>query len=233
MKHALSVATRVLATTVIAPVMALALAAPSNAAEPTYGPTIADVVPDTVLDEFLTSPVVPGLTSPTLPTDVDFGEAAANAAESLLSGTAIAEKKPGKKNKPGKKGGKHSPTRPPKPQSGGVAERAIGVAAAQIGDPYRYGAAGPDAFDCSGLTSFSYGAAGRPLPRTSSAQRGALRTIPASARQRGDLVFFHGSSGVYHVGIYVGDNQIIHAPGSGSSVQRATIWTSSVSYGRP
>jgi cell wall-associated NlpC family hydrolase len=111
--------------------------------------------------------------------------------------------------------------------------RVIRVARAQKGDPYRYGAAGPNAFDCSGLTKFVFKkAAGKRLPRTSRAQYGAAKRIPARAARPGDLVFFHGGSGVYHVGIYAGKHAIWHAPYSGSSVHRERIWTSAVSYGR-
>lgn len=110
--------------------------------------------------------------------------------------------------------------------------RAMKVASAQAGDPYVYGAAGPDAFDCSGLTSYSFKRAGKTIPRTSSAQRGAARHVKAKHRRVGDLVFFHGSSGVYHVGIYAGKNRIWHAPSTGRTVTRENIWTSSVSYGR-
>lgn len=113
-----------------------------------------------------------------------------------------------------------------------LARRAYRVGAAQTGDPYRYGAAGPSAFDCSGLTSYAYRNAGKTIPRTSSAQRGATRHIAAGEAKVGDLVFFHGSGGVYHVGLYAGQGQILHAPYSGTSVRKERIWTSSVSYGR-
>lgn len=82
---------------------------------------------------------------------------------------------------------------------------ALNVAAAQKGDPYRYGAAGPDAFDCSGLTLYSYGKAGKKLPRTAQAQYNSTRRISAGSLQPGDLVFIGNSpSGIYHVGIYAG-----------------------------
>lgn len=116
-------------------------------------------------------------------------------------------------------------------------ERVVRSAAAQAGDPYRYGASGPNAFDCSGLTSFAYRVgAHKTIPRTSSAQRAATRRISAADARRGDLVFFHNSGGVYHVGIYAGviggARTVWHAPKPGSKVHRARIWTSAVSYGR-
>ncbi|RYU11530.1 C40 family peptidase [Nocardioides iriomotensis] len=116
--------------------------------------------------------------------------------------------------------------------AGGAAIRAFRVAAAQKGDPYRYGAAGPNAFDCSGLTSYAFRRAGVPIPRTSSAQRGATRPIPARAARPGDLVFFQSGGSVYHVGFYAGHHQVLHSPYSGTRVRKERIWTSAVSYGR-
>lgn len=111
--------------------------------------------------------------------------------------------------------------------------RVMGVAAAQAGDRYVYGAVGPNAFDCSGLTSFVYRvAAGRILPHSSAAQAGVTQQISRAAARPGDLVFFHGPSGIYHVGIFAGGNSLIHASKPGVPVGRAQIWSSSVSFGR-
>lgn len=113
------------------------------------------------------------------------------------------------------------------------ANHAANVAIAHIGDPYRYGAAGPSAFDCSGLTMYSYGHSSLSLPRTAASQYGAVRHILKVNLMRGDLVFFHDSSGhVYHVGIFLywnADNRavIIHAPYTGQNVHRAPVWTTS------
>lgn len=108
--------------------------------------------------------------------------------------------------------------------------RALRVAARQQGDPYRYGAAGPNAFDCSGLMLYSFRAAGLHLPRTAAAQAGAVRHIARSRMRRGDLVFFTSGRHVYHVGIYDGWSHgkriIIHAPYSGARVRKEAIWTS-------
>lgn len=90
-------------------------------------------------------------------------------------------------------------------QAAAMPTTALNTAAAQKGDPYRYGAAGPDAFDCSGLTLYSYGKAGKKLPRTAQAQYNSTRHISAGSLQPGDLVFIGNSSGsIYHVGIYAG-----------------------------
>jgi cell wall-associated NlpC family hydrolase len=111
--------------------------------------------------------------------------------------------------------------------------RALHVARAQTGDRYVYGATGPNAFDCSGLTAYAYRiATGKHLPHNSSAQQGSTRRISARAARPGDLVFFHHDGHVYHVAIYAGRHTIIHAPYPGQRVKRERIWTSAVTYGR-
>jgi len=110
---------------------------------------------------------------------------------------------------------------------------AANVAIGQIGDPYRYGAAGPSAFDCSGLAMYSYGHARLHLPRTAAGQYAAVRHILKQNMIRGDLVFFHDGGGhVYHVGLFLYWNArhqavIVHAPYPGTRVHRAPVWTSS------
>ncbi|WUH95357.1 NlpC/P60 family protein [Streptomyces sp. NBC_00433] len=116
-----------------------------------------------------------------------------------------------------------------------LAAKALGVAASKQGSPYQWGATGPNRFDCSGLTLYSFGQAGRKLPRTAAAQYGSTMHITASARRVGDLVFFHSGSSrssVYHVGIYAGGGEIWHAPRTGARVRLEHIWTRSVWYGR-
>ncbi|WP_148570812.1 C40 family peptidase [Nocardioides caldifontis] len=110
--------------------------------------------------------------------------------------------------------------------------RMLRIVRAQRGDPYQYGAAGPNRFDCSGLVYFSTHKAGfRNVPRTSSQQGRFMRRIPRKAMRPGDFVFFTGGSGVYHVGVFNGRSKggmtVIHAPGSGQRVTTARIWTSS------
>jgi cell wall-associated NlpC family hydrolase len=109
---------------------------------------------------------------------------------------------------------------------------AVAVAVHQKGDPYVYGAEGPNAFDCSGLTEYSFAKAGLYLPRTSDAQYRFVRHIHKRNIRRGDLVFFHdGSGSVYHVGIFAGrrhgSEYILHAPYTGQVVHRERIWTGS------
>ncbi|MEU1127070.1 C40 family peptidase [Streptomyces sp. NPDC005899] len=110
--------------------------------------------------------------------------------------------------------------------------KALKVAASKKGAPYRWGAAGPHRFDCSGLTLYSFKKVGKRLPRTAQQQYNSTRHISRSHRQRGDLVFFHAGRSVYHVGIYAGGGRIWHSPKSGAVVRLEKIWSSRVWYGR-
>ena len=97
-----------------------------------------------------------------------------------------------------------------------AAQVAVDTALAQIGDPYAWGGSGPNAFDCSGLMQYSYAAAGISLPRTSSIQATVGTPVSFDALQPGDLLFFY--SPVSHVGMYIGNGQMVHAPNRGSVV---------------
>ncbi|NUR27108.1 MAG: C40 family peptidase [Catenulispora sp.] len=97
------------------------------------------------------------------------------------------------------------------------ARTAIAAAYADLGKPYVFGAEGPDAFDCSGLIQRVWREAGVELPRTSSEQAEAGQRVPLSQIQPGDLVIYY--AGRNHVGMYVGDGKIIHAPHPGSQVR--------------
>ncbi|MEP9381469.1 C40 family peptidase [Nocardioides sp. KR10-350] len=107
--------------------------------------------------------------------------------------------------------------------------KALDVAFQHVGDPYVWGATGPDSFDCSGLTSYAYAAAGIPIPRTAAEQSAYFRTIPRDQLRRGDLVFFDDGAGVYHVGFWLGwgdgSGVILHAPHTGATVRTEAIWT--------
>ncbi|UQA90978.1 C40 family peptidase [Streptomyces halobius] len=113
-----------------------------------------------------------------------------------------------------------------------VPVKAVRIAASKQGSPYRFGAQGPHSFDCSGLTRYSFKRAGKALPRTAAQQYKHTKRVSAAHRKRGDLVFFHGRRGVYHVGIYAGKGRIWHAPKTGSAVRLERIWSRAVSYGR-
>lgn len=97
-----------------------------------------------------------------------------------------------------------------------AAQIAVDTALAQVGDPYVWGAAGPNSFDCSGLTSYAYAAAGINLPHSSSMQSTMGQYVPRDQLQPGDLLFYY--SPVSHVGMYIGNGQMVHAPNSGSVV---------------
>jgi cell wall-associated NlpC family hydrolase len=100
------------------------------------------------------------------------------------------------------------------------AEKAVAFAYAQIGKPYVFGAAGPDAYDCSGLTMASWAAAGVSIPRTSYEQWDDLPHVPISQIQPGDILVFNDAG---HVGIYVGDGELIDAPQTGLDVEKVAL----------
>lgn len=102
-----------------------------------------------------------------------------------------------------------------------AARVAVEAAYAQLGDSYSWGAAGPDSFDCSGLTMFVYAQAGVSLPHSSRAQSGLGVPVSRAELAPGDLVFYY--SPVSHVGIYVGNGQIIHASTYGTPVRLAPV----------
>ncbi len=97
-----------------------------------------------------------------------------------------------------------------------AAQTAVNTALAQVGKPYAWGATGPNAYDCSGLTFSSYAAAGVTLPRTSRAQSTAGVPVDRANLQPGDLIFFYSPVG--HVGMYVGNGQMVHSSTYGQPV---------------
>jgi cell wall-associated NlpC family hydrolase len=102
-------------------------------------------------------------------------------------------------------------------------ERIVHSAMAMMGTPYRYGGATPNGFDCSGLVVYSYKQAGVRVPRTSREQYRKAKPVPVSAARPGDLVFFGTNHKVSHVGIYLGDDEFIHAPEAGQNVKISSI----------
>src|SRR5829696_464880 len=116
-------------------------------------------------------------------------------------------------------------------QAGPVARAAVRWALAQLGDPYRWGATGPDTFDCSGLTSSAYRAAGVGIPRVSRAQWGAGPHVAVANLLPGDLVFYADNPAdpatIHHVGLYIGNGLMVHAPHTGDVVRVASIWRES------
>ena len=115
------------------------------------------------------------------------------------------------------------PRMPASVPASGRASAAVNYALAQVGDAYVYGAAGPSAFDCSGLTMMAWAQAGVGLPHSSGAQMGSGTPVSSSSLQPGDLVFYY--SPVSHVGIYIGGGRIVHAANPSSGVQVAGVFS--------
>ncbi|MFJ2739101.1 NlpC/P60 family protein [Streptomyces sp. NPDC087440] len=101
------------------------------------------------------------------------------------------------------------------------AAQAVSFAYSALGKPYVWGATGPSSFDCSGLTQAAWRSAGVSLPRTTYTQINAGQRVSRSQLAPGDLLFFY--SGISHVGLYIGDGKMIHAPRPGAPVRIAPI----------
>jgi cell wall-associated NlpC family hydrolase len=115
----------------------------------------------------------------------------------------------------------HTPisTQPP-----AAMDRAASVAVSLVGSPYRYGGNTPKGFDCSGLVQYSYARAGIRLPHGTEGLRRATYAVPVERIRRGDLLFFHQEGKrASHVGIYLGDDEFVHAPSSGKQVHVAPL----------
>jgi cell wall-associated NlpC family hydrolase len=128
--------------------------------------------------------------------------------------------------------GSSAPSGPP-PAAKGGAGAAVAEAQRQLGKPYVWGAAGPNAFDCSGLTAWAWHAGGVSLPHFSGAQYSSTTHISMSAIQPGDLIFYESPD--QHVALYVGGGQIIHAPHAGDVVRYDSLyyWNTSMMASRP
>ena len=108
----------------------------------------------------------------------------------------------------------------------------VAAAAAEKGRPYRYGADGPYAFDCSGLVKYVFGKFGINLPHHADSQMSYGTRVSASAARPGDLVFVVSGGYASHVGIYAGNGEWWEAPSPGESVHLVKIWASNVEYRR-
>jgi len=116
-----------------------------------------------------------------------------------------------------------TPEPPPAPPASGRGGAAVAFAMGQIGDYYAYGGTGPSAWDCSGLTGGAWRAAGVSIPRTSQAQFYGLPRVSMNALQPGDIIGYYG--GLSHVGIYIGNGQIVHASRPGRPVGVAPLYS--------
>jgi cell wall-associated NlpC family hydrolase len=122
------------------------------------------------------------------------------------------------------------------PPNGSAAQIAVSAAQSVVGTQYVWGSADPNVgFDCSGLTSWAWAQAGVYVPHSSQGQYDVLPSVPLSAVQPGDLIFYF--SPISHVAIYVGGGQIVHArhPGPGGEVQYSSMYgySSPVAAARP
>ncbi len=112
----------------------------------------------------------------------------------------------------------------PRQREAGTGERIADSALAQLGRPYLYGGSTPQGFDCSGLVSFAYRAAGISVPRTTTDQYRAAREVKMGSIAPGDLLFFRiDSREVSHVGIYAGNGRFVHAPQTGRAVEMRAL----------
>ena len=113
-----------------------------------------------------------------------------------------------------------------------TARRAVAAAASRRGSPYRYGGAGPRAFDCSGLAKWAFAQAGKSIPRTTTAQYRASHKLPRSAKRPGDLIFYYSGGIISHVGVSAGHNKLWVARGTGTTVTLQTIYSPDYYVGR-
>ncbi|WP_328319179.1 C40 family peptidase [Streptomyces sp. NBC_00388] len=147
------------------------------------------------------------------------------AAEALLSRLSAPERSRYEARGDGRSAAPQAATRSavrgPVAAPGSRAARAVAFAYSALGKPYAWGATGPSSFDCSGLTQAAYRSAGISLPRTTYTQINSGQRVSRSELAPGDLVFFF--SGISHVGIYVGEGRMIHAPHPGAPVRLAPI----------
>jgi cell wall-associated NlpC family hydrolase len=127
-------------------------------------------------------------------------------------------------------GGTSTPPTSTRPPSASIVDRAVSYALAQVGKPYIIDGAGPAGYDCSGLTMQAYAAAGLNIGGHGvvyqyrlAAARGQL--VPRSQAQRGDLIFWGTApKGLYHVGLYLGNGQMVAAPQVGENVKVQPVW---------
>ena len=114
-------------------------------------------------------------------------------------------------------GGSSSSSPASAPAARQSAQVAVDTALAQLGKPYQWGGNGPGSFDCSGLTTYAWRAAGVSLPRSSRAQYGATTRVSRGSLQPGDLVFYHQP--ISHVALYIGGGRVVEAPNAGNVVR--------------
>ena len=135
-------------------------------------------------------------------------------------------------------GGTPAPNPDPAPPNASAVETAIWFASQQLGERYELGGAGPDVWDCSGLTRAAYAAAGIGIGTHSATNQyytlaGRGKAVSLGNVQRGDLLFWGGGGSYYHVAIYLGGGRILEAPDYGKPVREWPIWGSPSAAARP
>ena len=149
------------------------------------------------------------------------GDLKAEEREAMISRAAARQAAPAAPAAPAEPAAPAAPAATPAVPASGGAGAAVSYAMAQVGDAYVYGAAGPSAFDCSGLTMMAWAAAGVSLPHSSTAQYSSGPHIAQGDLAPGDLVFYY--SPISHVGMYIGNGMIVHAANPGSGVTTAPL----------
>lgn len=114
---------------------------------------------------------------------------------------------------------------PVSPNAGAV----VAYARAQLGKPYVFATAGPDTFDCSGLTMAAWASVGVHMPHYSGSQATMFPRVSYAQLQPGDIIAFYGD--LHHVGLYIGDGMMIHAPQTGDVVKIAPAWRDNFQWG--
>lgn len=102
-----------------------------------------------------------------------------------------------------------------------IGDQIVSAAKSKVGSPYVWGATGPNAFDCSGLVSWAHQQVGISIPRTSQAQVASGKRVSRDQLRPGDVIAFYG--GASHVGVYIGNGQVVHASTEGVPVGYASI----------
>ena len=109
------------------------------------------------------------------------------------------------------------------PVGSSQAQVAAQIAQQQVGAPYRYGGQTPTGFDCSGLVYYSYGRAGKAVPRTTAQLWSGTTPVASADMQVGDVLIFSIAGKMSHVGLYLGNGRFVHAPSTGKTVSIASL----------
>ncbi len=205
---------------------ALAAAALDLAPAPKPGRPPAPVAPQLAGGAAVLAPAQgaadPRADSPVLGSTIAARAAADAKAYAAAQGRQAAARTPGApRNAPAPKPAPKAAPQPAAATGNGVGARALGLARGKLGDPYVWGAAGPSAFDCSGLIVWAYKQLGVALPHSSASLSTMGAPVSKAALQPGDLVFFY--SPVSHVGIYAGNGMVLNATQSGEPVQYSKL----------